>query len=67
LQDLHQRLGLSLLFISHNLSVVYYLCDTIAVMNQGQIVEMGAARDIYNNPQDPYTQTLLKAVPGITK
>jgi ABC-type glutathione transport system ATPase component len=67
LQDLHKRLGLSLLFISHNLSVVYYLCDTIAVMSQGRIVEIGTASDIYNHPQDTYTQTLLRAVPTIRK
>jgi oligopeptide/dipeptide ABC transporter ATP-binding protein len=64
-QDLHQRLGLSLLFISHNLNVVYYLCDRIAVMYRGQIVELGAAGDIYATPAHPYTQTLLAAIPEL--
>ncbi|MDR0387992.1 MAG: ABC transporter ATP-binding protein [Treponema sp.] len=62
-QDLHQRLGLSLFFISHNLNVVYYLCDRITVMYRGQIVELGAAGDIYDNAAHPYTQALLAAVP----
>jgi ABC-type glutathione transport system ATPase component len=62
-RDLHDRLGLSLFFISHNLDVVYYLCDRIAVMYRGQIVELGAADDVYAAPAHPYTQTLLAAVP----
>jgi oligopeptide/dipeptide ABC transporter ATP-binding protein len=66
-QDLHQRLGLSLFFISHNLNVVYYLCDRIAVMYRGQIVELGAAGDIYAAPAHPYTQALLAAVPELTE
>jgi oligopeptide/dipeptide ABC transporter ATP-binding protein len=65
-QDLHQRLGLSLFFISHNLNVVYYLCDRIAVMYRGQIVELGAARDIYDNAAHPYTRALLAAAPEPT-
>ncbi|MDR2247011.1 MAG: ABC transporter ATP-binding protein [Treponema sp.] len=65
-QDLHQKLGLSLFFISHNLNVVYYLCDRIAVMYRGQIVELGAAGDIYAAPAHPYTQALLAAVPELT-
>ncbi|MDR0377244.1 MAG: ABC transporter ATP-binding protein [Spirochaetaceae bacterium] len=65
-RDLHQRLGLSLLFISHNLNVVYYLCDRIAVMYRGQIVELGAAGDVYSSPAHPYTQALLAAVPELT-
>ncbi|GHU59883.1 ABC transporter ATP-binding protein [Spirochaetia bacterium] len=65
-RDLHARLGLSLVFISHNLNVVYYLCDRIAVMYRGQIVELGAAEDIYSAPVHPYTQALLAAVPELT-
>jgi ABC-type glutathione transport system ATPase component len=57
--DLHQRLGLSLLFISHDLNVVYYLCDRIAVMYHGKIVELGPAEDIYAAPAHHYTRTLL--------
>jgi ABC-type oligopeptide transport system ATPase subunit len=64
-QDLHRQLGLSLIFISHNLNVVYHLCDRIAVMHHGQIVEMGAAENIYAAPSHPYTRALLAAMaPG---
>ncbi len=65
LDKLHRRLNLSILFISHNLNVVYYLCDRIAVMYKGQIVEQGDAREIYNNPLHPYTRALLAAIPDI--
>jgi len=60
-QDLRHRLGLSLFFISHNLNVVYYLCDRIAVMYQGQIIEQGQAEVLYSNPAHPYTRALLDA------
>ena len=60
LQSEHQN---SLLFISHDLAVVEYICDRIAVMYLGKIVEMAAYRDIYNNSKHPYTQALLSAVP----
>ncbi|MDR3335321.1 MAG: ATP-binding cassette domain-containing protein [Treponema sp.] len=65
-QDLHQRLGLALVFISHNLNVVYYLCDRIAVMYSGQIVELGTAEDIYSAPAHPYTRALLDAIPELS-
>ncbi|MDR0817041.1 MAG: ATP-binding cassette domain-containing protein [Clostridiales Family XIII bacterium] len=65
-RELHERLGLSLIFISHNLDVVYYLCDRIAVMNGGQIVEENSAEEIYQNPQHEYTKTLLAAIPKIS-
>jgi oligopeptide/dipeptide ABC transporter ATP-binding protein len=64
-QDLHQRLGLALVFISHNLNVVYYLCDRIAVMYSGQIVELGTAEEIYSAPAHPYTRALLDAIPEL--
>ncbi|MDR2105913.1 MAG: ABC transporter ATP-binding protein, partial [Coriobacteriales bacterium] len=63
--DLHARLGLTILFISHNLEVVYYLCDRIAVMSEGRIVEQGTAQQIYDAPQHPYTRALLEAAPSI--
>jgi oligopeptide/dipeptide ABC transporter ATP-binding protein len=53
----------SMLFISHNLNVVYYLCDRIAVMYKGSIVEMGTADAVYNDPMHPYTRLLLSAIP----
>jgi peptide/nickel transport system ATP-binding protein len=65
LRELHDRLDLSLLFISHNLDIVHYLCDTIAVMKDGRIVESGDARSIYSDPQHEYTKQLLSAIPKI--
>jgi ABC-type oligopeptide transport system ATPase subunit len=62
-RSLNKKLGLGLLFISHNLNLVYYLCDRIAVMRHGTILEQGRAEEIYANPQDPYTKELLKATP----
>lgn len=56
----------SMLFISHNLNVVHYLCDRIAVMYRGAIVEMGDAEDICAHPVHPYTEMLLAAVPELT-
>jgi len=59
--DLQRDLGLTYLFISHDLSVVRQICDRIAVMNKGKIVELADAEAIYENPQDDYTRTLLSA------
>jgi peptide/nickel transport system ATP-binding protein len=63
LNDLKTELGLTILFISHDLSVVRYMSDRIMVMHKGKIVEEGVSEDIYNNPQNTYTQQLLKSVP----
>jgi peptide/nickel transport system ATP-binding protein len=65
LKDLQRELGLSYLFISHDLEVVRYMSDTLLVMNKGQVVEQGDAASIYAAPQHVYTQTLLAAVPKI--
>jgi peptide/nickel transport system ATP-binding protein len=65
LKDLQKDLGLSYLFISHDLEVVRYMSDTLLVMNKGQVVEQGSAADIYAQPQHTYTQTLLAAVPKL--
>ncbi len=65
LQDLQQQLGLSYLFITHDLSVVSYLADRVAVMYLGRIVEEGSVSDVLDNPQHPYTRALLSAVPQI--
>lgn len=65
MKDLMDKLGLSYLFISHNLNVVYYLCDRIAVMYMGQIVELADAETLYDFPAHPYTKMLLSAVPDI--
>lgn len=65
LKDLQHELGLSYLFISHDLEVVRYMSDTLLVMNKGQVVEQGDAAQIYAHPQHSYTQTLLAAVPRV--
>jgi peptide/nickel transport system ATP-binding protein len=63
LLELRERRGLTMLFITHNMDVVAYLADQVAVMYQGRIVETGTAEQICGDPQHSYTQTLLAAVP----
>lgn len=63
MQDLQQRLGLTYLFISHNLSVVRQIADRVAVMYLGQIIETGATDQLFRHPQHPYTKALLSALP----
>jgi oligopeptide transport system ATP-binding protein len=63
LKDLQRDLGLTYLFISHDLAVVRSMSNDIAVMRAGRIVEQGPARQVYADPQDPYTRALLQAVP----
>jgi ABC-type microcin C transport system duplicated ATPase subunit YejF len=65
LKELQKNMGLSYLFITHNISVVEYLAHYVAVMYQGRIVEHGAVNEVLTNPQDPYTQRLLAAVPRL--
>lgn len=67
LRELQDSLGVSYLFVTHNIGVVAYLADKVAVMNAGEIVEMGDASQILNNPQDAYTKTLLSAVPKLNQ
>ena len=63
MKDIQEKTGLSYLFISHDLSVVRYLCDKIAVMYLGKIVEIGTKKEIFENAKHPYTQALLSAIP----
>ncbi len=64
LKDLQKELGLSYLFISHDLRVVRHMADRIAVMHQGKIVEQGITKSIYEKPKANYTRELLNAIPG---
>lgn len=63
LTDLKERLGLTILFIAHDLSVVRFFCDRIAVMYYGKIVELTTAEELFANPMHPYTISLLSAIP----
>jgi len=65
LLDLKDSLGLSMLFVSHNMAVVRQVSDRIAVMHDGVVVETGPTDEIFSNPQDPYTRLLLSSVPRL--
>ncbi|HAZ00253.1 MAG TPA: ABC transporter ATP-binding protein, partial [Opitutae bacterium] len=65
LQDLQDELGLTYLFIAHDLAVVEHISDQVLVMTEGKIVEQATSDEIYNNPQHPYTRKLLDAVPSL--
>jgi peptide/nickel transport system ATP-binding protein len=64
LDDVRQRFNLAMLFITHDLRVAAQICDHVAVMYNGKVVEHGAAADIFNNPQQDYTKALFDAAPG---
>jgi peptide/nickel transport system ATP-binding protein len=63
LLDLQERLNLSFIFISHDIAVIRYFCDRVAVMDRGEIVETGETEQVCSEPQHPYTKSLLSAVP----
>ena len=65
--DLVGELGLTLVFVSHDLSVVRHVCDRVAVMSEGEIVETGSTQQIFDAPQHPYTQRLLRAAPNMRR
>jgi peptide/nickel transport system ATP-binding protein len=64
LSEIRERFHLTMLFITHDLRVAAQVCDSVAVMQSGEIVEYGSTKDIFMNPQHPYTRELLEAVPG---
>ena len=64
LARLRRELGLTMLFISHNLAVVEELCDQVVVLLHGEVVERGATADLFADPREPYTRKLLESVPG---
>jgi ABC-type oligopeptide transport system ATPase subunit len=63
LKDIRSRMDLTMLFVSHDLAVVRYIADRVAVMNKGDIVELKSAAEIYSNAEHPYTLQLLDAIP----
>jgi oligopeptide/dipeptide ABC transporter ATP-binding protein len=64
LVDLQKKLGMAYLFVAHDLGVVHYICDRVAVMYLGRIVEIGRAHDLYLDPKHPYTKALLGSIPA---
>jgi oligopeptide transport system ATP-binding protein len=65
--DLRDRLGISLVMISHNLAAVRHVCDRVAVMYLGKLVEVGATTEVFADPHHPYTRSLLNAVPQVRR
>jgi peptide/nickel transport system ATP-binding protein len=65
LGDLRRRLGMALVFVTHDLAVARVIADRVAVMHAGHIVEMGPVEDVLRSPSDPYTQTLIASIPGL--
>lgn len=65
MKKIQKDLGISYMFISHDLGVVYHMCDNLAIMHRGKFVEIGSRDDIYNHPQHIYTKRLLAAIPQV--
>jgi peptide/nickel transport system ATP-binding protein len=64
IREIQTRLGLAILFITHDLRVAAQVCDRIAVMQRGRIVELAGTGELFRSPREPYTRELLTAVPG---
>lgn len=67
LKDIQAETGLAIIFITHDFGIVARMCDRVAVMYAGRIVESGSVRDLFNNPQHPYTQALMDSVPQMER
>jgi ABC-type oligopeptide transport system ATPase subunit len=65
LKKLQRELSLTMIFISHDLGVVHFLADRIAVMHQGKIIEFGEAGEVFHHPREPYTRKLLASIPRL--
>jgi oligopeptide/dipeptide ABC transporter ATP-binding protein len=65
LRDLQRAHGLALIFITHNLGIVARMCDSVAVMYAGRVIESGPVRQIFNAPAHPYTQALIESIPRL--
>jgi oligopeptide/dipeptide ABC transporter ATP-binding protein len=65
LKELQQETGVAVIFVTHNLGIVARMCDKLAVMYAGKIVEAGTVRELFNAPQHPYTKALLGAMPKL--
>ena len=65
LRDIQKETGVALIFVTHNLGIIAKMCDKVAVMYAGKIVEQGTVREIYNDSKHPYTDALLKSIPKI--
>ena len=65
LRDIQKETGVALIFVTHNLGIIAKMCNKVAVMYAGKIVEQGTVREIYNDPKHPYTEALLKSIPKI--
>jgi peptide/nickel transport system ATP-binding protein len=67
MSDLRSKLNMSMLFISHNLGLISWLCDRVVVMYAGKVVESSDVESLFSSPMHPYTEALLKAVPGASR
>jgi ABC-type oligopeptide transport system ATPase subunit len=65
LADLVDQFALTLVFVSHDLSVIRHVCDSVAVLRSGELVEIGDVERVYRDPQHPYTQQLVRAAPTL--
>ena len=65
IQELREKMGMALLLVTHDLGVVAKICDTVAIMYAGKIVEYGTLEEVFNTPKHPYTKGLFKSLPNI--